>query len=277
MPIATRLAASALAALALLGSPSASLAQEEAESRFSGVAQLDLTNAYYFRGILNEKRGLIAQPWGEVYANLYSSETGLIRDVTVGFGVWLSIHSEETLAANSPPSLYEADYYPLISMDLAGGFNLLTTYYFYDSPNGAWDEAVQELNFKLSYDDSESLGLSPWVNLAIETFSSSSPSTSGSAMQFGIAPTLFENDTFSLTGSAEVGITFDDYYDGLSSDTNENTFGYANLGVAVGVPITDTWSTSLGFKYFLFGDDLQEVNGGHGGHGVVTASLSASF
>ncbi|HEU4429285.1 MAG TPA: hypothetical protein VFT98_11070, partial [Myxococcota bacterium] len=44
------------------------------ESRFSGIAQLDLTNAYYFRGILNENDGLIAQPWGELYANLYSSE-----------------------------------------------------------------------------------------------------------------------------------------------------------------------------------------------------------
>jgi hypothetical protein len=45
----------------------------------------------------------------------------------------------------------------------------------------------------------------------------------------------------------------------------------------VGVPITDTWSSNLGFKYFVFGDDLETVNGGHGGHGVVVASLSASF
>lgn len=263
----------ALALVAALATPS--LGRAEGESRFSGIAQLDVTNAYIFRGIMQEKRGLIAQPWGEAYVNLYSSDTGLIRDVTAGFGVWLSIHSEETLATNGPESIYEADYYPLVSVDLAGGFNLLTIYYFYDSPNGAWGPAVQELNFKLSYDDSEALGLSPWMNLAIETYSSSLGANSGTGLQFGIAPTLWENDTFSISGSAEVGLTLDDYYDGV--DANENTFGYANLGVGVGVPITDTWSSNLGFKYFLFGDDLETVNSGHGGHGVVTASLTAEF
>ncbi|HEU4427567.1 MAG TPA: hypothetical protein VFT98_02340, partial [Myxococcota bacterium] len=230
---------------------------------------------YYFRGILNENDGLIAQPWGELYANLYSSEDGLIRDVTAGVGVWLSIHSEETLATNSPHSLYEADYYPLVSMDLAGGFNLLTIYYFYDSPNGAWDEAVQELNFKLSYDDSESLGLSPWVNFAIETHSTSLGGSSGTGVQFGIAPTFYEGDLFSLGASAEVGLAIDDYYEGV--DSNENTFGYANIGLGVGVPITDTWSAAGTFKYFFFGDDLETVNNGDGDYPVGMVSLTAEF
>ncbi len=265
-----------LVALGLLvASVFATSGRASAESRFSGIAQLDVTNAYYFRGILNEKDGLVAQPWGEVYANLYSSEDGLIRDVTAGFGVWLSIHSEETLATNGPESIYEADYYPLVSVDLAGGFNLLTTYYFYDSPNGAWDEAVQELNFKLSYDDSEALGLAPWVNVAIETFSTSLGGNSGTGVQFGIGPTLYEADAFSIDASLEVGITLDDYYEGV--DAKENTFGYASVGVGVGVPITDTWSTSVGFKYFLFGDDLETVNGGDGGQAVGMLSLTAEF
>ena len=250
-------------------------ARAEGESRFSGVAQLDLTNAYYFRGILQENDGFIAQPWGEAYMNLYSSDDGLFRDVTAGVGVWLSIHSKETLASNGPRSIYEADYYPLVSVDFAGGFNLLTIYYFYDSPNGAWGEAVQELNMRLSYDDSESLGLSPWMNLAFETHGYSLGASSGTGMQFGVAPTFYEGDAFSVSGSAEVGLTLGDYYDGV--DSNENTFGYANLGVGVGVPITDTWAANVGFKYFLFGDDLETVNGGHGGHGVGTLSLSASF
>lgn len=259
------------AACALLAAAGSATAQE---SRFSGVAQLDLTNAYIFRGIMQEKKGLIAQPWGEVYANLYSSEEGFLRDVTAGLGVWLSIHSNETLAASNPTSVYEADYYPLVSIDFAGGFNLLTIYYFYDSPNEAWDDAVQELNFKLSWDDSEWIGLSPWLNVAIETYSTSFGSRSGTGAQFGIAPTFYESDAFSLNGSAEVGLTIDDYYEGIG---DEDTFGYANLGVGVGVPITDTLSSNLGFKYFLFGDDLETVNNGHGGHGVVTASLTAEF
>jgi hypothetical protein len=260
---------------ALVGSANGAAAQD---SRFSGVLQLDLTNAYYFRGILNEKGGFIAQPWGEAYVNLYGSDDGFIRDVTAGFGVWMSIHSRETLATNSPTSLYEVDYYPLVSVDFAGGVNLLTTYYFYDSPNGAWDQAVQELNFKLSWDDSEALGafaVAPYMNFAIETYGTSLGSNSGTGLQLGIAPTFYENDHFSISGGAEIGLTIGDYYEEV--DSNENTFGYANLGVGVGVPINDTFETSLGFKYFIFGDDLQTVNGGHGGHGVVTASVTASF
>jgi hypothetical protein len=261
------------ALLAALAIPSAGAA----ESRFSGIAQIDFTNAYIFRGIMNEKSGAIVQPWGEVYANLYSSDDGFLRDVTAGFGVWLSIHSEETLAVDDPTSLYEADYYPLVSVDVAGGVNLLTTYYFYDSPNGAWGPAVQELNFKLSLGEGPFERIAPWMNLAIETYSSSSGTTSGTGVQFGIAPTFFESDAFSVSGSAEVGLTIDDYYDGLSGDGNENTFGYANLGVGLGVPINDFLSAGLSFKYFLFGDDLEAVNGGHGGHGVVVGSVTAEF
>lgn len=264
-----------LVALALLAALLSPLAVRAQDSRFSAAAQIDLSNAYIFRGIMQEKRGLIAQPWGEAYVNLYSSEDGFLRDVTAGFGVWLSIHSKETLATNQPSSLYEADYYPLVSVDFAGGFNLLTIYYFYDSPNGAWDEAVQELNFKLSWDDGELTRLSPWVNFAIETYSTSLGSDSGSGVQFGIAPTLFEGDDFSIGASAEVGLTIDDYYEDV--DSNENTFGYANVGLGADIPINDTFSAIVGFKYFFFGDDLETLNNEHGGHGVVTASLSASF
>jgi hypothetical protein len=275
MPSAKRLILVLAVLASLVGFAGGAAAQE---GRFSGIVQLDLTNAYYFRGILQEKDGFIAQPWGEAYFSLYGSDDGFIRDVTLGFGVWMSIHSEETLALNGPESVYETDYYPLVSVEFAGGVTLLTTYYFYDSPNGAWDKAVQELNFKLSWDDSETLGafaVAPYLNLAIETYSTSLGSNSGTGLQFGIAPTFYENDHFSISGSAEIGLAIDDYYEGV--DSTENTFGYATVGGGVGVPINDTFAANLGFKYFIFGDDLETVNGGHGGHGVVTASLSASF
>ncbi len=252
-------------------------AEEAAEeaSPFSGLVQLDLTNSYYFRGIRQENDGFIAQPWGELYYSLYSSDSGLIRGVTAGAGFWFSIHGKETLAAQSPEKLYELDYYPLISIDLAGGFNLLTVYYFYDSPNGAWDEVVEELNFRLSWDDSEVLGIAPFVNVAIETHSTSLGDHSGTGVQFGIAPTLYEGDAFSVTATGEMGLAIDDYYEGVDSD--EETFGYAAVGLGVGVPINDTWSANLGFKYFLFGHDLELVNDGDSGYPVGTLSLTAEF
>ncbi len=79
-------------------------------SRLSGIVQADFSNAYYFRGILQERHGLVAQPWGELYYNVFASEDSFIRDVTVGAGVWASFQTDETLAQNSPKSLYEVDW-----------------------------------------------------------------------------------------------------------------------------------------------------------------------
>ncbi len=64
---ATPLFAVLLAALAF---SSATPVCADDESRLSGILQLDLTNAYFFRGILNERDGLIAQPWAELYVSL---------------------------------------------------------------------------------------------------------------------------------------------------------------------------------------------------------------
>jgi hypothetical protein len=85
-------AVSLLAASLVLGTAQVSRAEEEPQaeeesgSRISGIVQLDFTNAYFFRGILNSRSAFIFQPWAELYFTLYSSEEGLIRDVTVGMG-----------------------------------------------------------------------------------------------------------------------------------------------------------------------------------------------
>ena len=62
-------------------------------TRFSGSTGVDFTNAYIFRGIVQEDEGFIGQPWAEIDYNVYSSETGFLRDVTIGGGVWSSFHS----------------------------------------------------------------------------------------------------------------------------------------------------------------------------------------
>ena len=137
-----------LAALAL--SPDAAPRRDEGKPLSGSAARF--TNAYSPRHLT--RRGLIAQPWAELYVSLYSAEDGPIRDVTLGAGVWNSIHSEETLAADSPESVYETDWYPLLSVGFANGLTLTTTYYFYTSPNDAFD-TIEELNFTLEWDDSE--------------------------------------------------------------------------------------------------------------------------
>jgi hypothetical protein len=268
-----------------LGLSTPAVAEEEAESRFSGVFQTDITNAYYFRGILQEREGVIIQPWSELYYSLFSSEDGFLRDVTVGAGMWSSFHSERTGASDTMGWWYEADYYPLVSMDFAGGFNLLTVYYFYTSPNDAFTTA-QELNFKLSWDDSEVLGrfaVQPWVNLAIETVNTATGPDEGTGLQLGIAPTLYtaENDSFTLTAPMEAGVSLEDYYEG--SDGENHFWGYANVGLHLGIPLTfmpedlGSWSLGLAAKYFFFGHQLEGINRGRSTYPVGVASIGVEF
>jgi len=278
-----------LATLLALGlSGPASAQDDDLLSRFSGVAQLDVTNAYYFRGILQEREGVQIEPWTELYINLYSSEDGFLRDATIGGGVWLSFQSERTCVGCNPQSpqwLYEGDYYPLLSLGFAGNLTLNTTYYWYSSPNDAFATA-QELDFKLLWDDSEVFGrwaMAPWINLAIETHNTAFGPDEGQAVQMGIGPTIYaaEDESFTLTAPAELGLAIDDYYESASGA--ENTFGYANVGLLLSVPLSfipesaGAWTFSMSGKYFFFSSDLEAANRGRSTYPVGMASLGVSF
>lgn len=260
------------------------VAQDEETSRFSGAFQLDVTNAYFFRGILQEREGVILQPWLELYANLFSSDDGLVRDVTVGAGIWNSFHSERTGDPHERSWWYEVDYYPLVSVDFAGGVSALMVYYWYDSPSDVF-ERVQEFNLKLSWDDSEYLpfSLAPWINVAVETSRTSFGSDEGVGVQVGIAPTLYTapNETFTLTLPVEAGFSVDDYYERASG--SENAFGYANAGLAANIPLgfmpedCGDWYVNLSAKYFYFNNTLEEVNRGRSTYPVGMASIGVAF
>jgi hypothetical protein len=259
---------------------------EEEESWFSGILQTDFTNAYYFNGILNENQGFIAQPWLELYATLYSSDDGLIREAGVGGGVWNSFHEEETLAENGPHSLYETDWYPLLWVTFPGDVTLTTYYYFYTSPNGAF-HTVEELNFELAWDDSEALGrwsMKPWINFAVETSGTSLGDHEGSAVQIGVEPTIWtwEHPTVpvAFTLPLELGLSIDDYYE---LDGEEDTYGYFSFGLAATMELGfvpedyGSWKVAVSGKGLHFGDVLADVNNGDDLYGVWTASLIWEF
>jgi hypothetical protein len=222
----------------------------------------------------------------ELYVNLFSSEEGFIRDVTVGAGVWNSIHSDETLADHSPNALYETDWYPLVSVEFPYGLSLLGVYYFYTSPNGAFS-TVQEVNAKLSWDDSELLGsfaVAPWVNVAVETQRTSFGDNKGVGIQLGIEPTLVDCECgasgFTLTAPIELGLSAGDYYEEPGAD---DTFGYLSWGLKASVPLSfvsrsfGDWSFSLSGKGYTFGDNLADANHGDDVYGAGMASLTIEF
>jgi hypothetical protein len=262
--------------------------QEEEESRFSGIFQVDFSNAYFFRGILQERDSFIAQPWLEGYFSLWGSEDGFIRDISIGAGVWSSFHTEETLATDNPKSLYEVDWYPVIAVEFPAGVSFTTIYYWYTSPNDAFAH-VQEWNFKFAWDDSEYLGrfaLQPWVNFAIEMHNTSLAPKQGQGMQMGIEPTLFEvpieNYPITVTAPVELGLSLDDYYERPATG-HENTFGYASYGIKASVPLAfmpekaGSWTFSMSGKGYSLGHSLANANLGRDFTPVGVASIAVEF
>jgi hypothetical protein len=266
-----------LAFVASLGLAGPAVAQDE-ESPFSGSFTLDVTNAYFFRGILQEREGVILQPYLDLSYSLYSSEEGFLRGVSVGAGVWGSFHSERTGASDTMGWFYEADYYPVLSLDFAGGVNLTTIYYFYTSPNDAFTTA-QELNFNLSYEHA----LAPWVNIAIETVNTAFGPREGYGLQLGIEPTIYTapDESVSLSLPVEAGFSLYNYYE--TSDGENRPFGYASAGLAASIPLTfmpenlGEWSLGIAGKVIFFGHMLEDANRGRSVYPVGTMSLAVAF
>ena len=258
--------------------------------RISLMLQNDLTNVYFFRGLLNERDGYIWQPMLELYVNLFESEDGPIRSVTLGGGIWNSYHEEKTLAENSPQHLYETDWYPFLEVGLPAGFSVNAYYYYYTSPNGAFD-TVQELNLGAAWDDSEVLGrfaVQPWINFAIETQRTSFGDREGSLFQIGIEPTLYEHDSedwaFSFTAPVELGLAINNYYEEVTDDgRDEDTLGYVSYGVTASLPLSfvpsdfGAWTASIAGKGYYLHNALERLNRGEENYGQVVASLVLEY
>src|SRR5205085_10229201 len=107
---------------------------------------------------------------------LYSSEDGVLRTASVGVGTWESVHSDHTGSSGGGPNAwYEADIYPSMTLTWAGGLTTGVTYYWYTSPNNAFN-TTEEVDVNLGFDDSpylDKFALHPSLTLAFETKGSS--------------------------------------------------------------------------------------------------------
>jgi hypothetical protein len=228
----------------------------------------DITTAYFFRGILQERDGFITQPYGEVGIKLYESE-GLLSSFSLFGGVWNSIHSEQTGASASPEVLYETDWYGG-AQAVFGALTTRASYVAYTSPNDAF-ATVQEFDLSGAYDDSAYLGafaLKPSVLLAFETENTAFGVDEGIYVELGVAPGFNLNDSetypVNLSFPMKLGLSGDDYYEDATG--NDETVGYFSGGLKLGVPLAfipsdyGTWSTSLGVNFLVLGEHTGDLN-----------------
>lgn len=249
----------------------------------------DWTTAYFFRGIRQEDRGFIVEPYGEMGFELLSGEEGSLSLIA---GIWNSFHDHATGATNNSDLVdkwYESDLYVGLSGSL-GDFSMGVSYIFYTSPNGAF-ATVQEVDFFLGYDDSHFWGdstfaINPSIVLAHETGGGNADGglNRGTYLQPGIAPGF----TADLGPLGDVGFSFpilvglslSDYYENAGG--GDETFGYLSVGAKATftLPIPQdfgAWSLTGGVNVLFLGDSTEAINGGDDSEVIGSVGLLIEF
>jgi hypothetical protein len=256
-------------AAAWLGAAGASAAPNTGRLSISGG--VDITTAYFFRGILQERNGGIIQPYGELGVSLFKGE-GDFSGLSLFGGTWASLHTEETNhQASSLDAFYEQDWYGGLQAQFMDNKVTSRVFYIaYTSPSDAF-KTVQEVDLSAALDDSEWLGafaMKPSILFATETENSAMGPERGEYLELGIAPgfPIIDSEDFpvTLTFPNKVGLSLDDYYE--VSESDEDTFGYYSTGVKVSFPLTfipedyGSWSASGGATLMVLGTNTKNLN-----------------
>lgn len=257
------------------------------KSPYSLQLNFDITNAYFYHGIRQEDDGLIVQPAARATVTLFEREDFKIDGI---LGTWNSFHGEKTAATTTGDFTnywYESDLYGGLAIT-KDKFTLTSTFIILTSPSDAY-ETVQELDFNLSYDDSELLGkfaLHPYALLAVEVGADASDganSNPGTYLELGITPGFsFDVDKtpVAISFPVSVGLSLSDYFQ--DSSGNDETIGFAQVGIKASLPLPladryGRWSLNAGISALFLGDNTASFNGGDHEQLIGTIGLQLNF
>jgi hypothetical protein len=240
----------------------------------------DFANAYFFRGIFQDDTGVVMWPYGDLGFALHSGD-GLLKSVGVNIGTWNSLHTGD--AGSSGPSgklWYESDFYAGASLGF-GRTTVGVTYTAYTSPNQMFG-TVKELSFKVAVDDSGLLGavaVKPYGLLAQELDGQADGGANeGTYLELGIGPG-FSLSKMSVTVPVKVGLSLNDYYEGIAGD---ETFGFLSVAGVVTVPLTSaptkfgSWNIHGGVEFLMLGDRNEAVFG-DSSHVIGSIGIGLSY
>jgi len=272
--------------------PAPGTAEEpSAPSGPTGSIGLDVSNHYFFRGIVQETRGVVFQPYLESGFTVYEGEGGL-SSIGLSLGIWNSLHTEHPANDSGPGAWYESDLYAGVSLGLFDSLSLGVTYTAYTSPNGSF-ATVHELSGSLGYDDSSAWegiaggrfgGIQPSLTIARELEATAFGDSEGTYMELGIGPSvaLVQSDSIELGVGVPVtvGTSLGDYYEDAEGD---DFFGYLNAGLSLTAGLAfvpeqyGSWELSLGGSVLVLGDNLKTANEDRGTELLATAGLAVGY
>jgi hypothetical protein len=238
----------------------------------TGDFGVTFTSEYVSRGLVLQDKGLIAQPYLDLYVKLYSGDatSWFINSVSAQLSFWSDISNNKDQAntaiglppgyvrhnkvfpgtntrTDAAPDWYEFDWDPGISVTFAQKFTLLVQYMEFDSPSGAFD-AERSVNATLSYDDSSLLGafaLHPHGTVLYELGAPGAAGISGKGWYYelGVAPsyTFMPKSTYPVTIATPftVGLGDSRFYEfvDFTGKGHDNNFGYFSVGPSISVPL----------------------------------------
>jgi len=266
-------------------------AAQEPGSQVESSIGIDVTSQYFFRGILQEKEGVIVQPWADFVFPIWEG-----KDMALSFniGIWNSLHDGSTGSGGvGMTNHYELDAYAGIGVDLAGNLSGSITYVVLSSPNSAF-ATVQELDVSISFDDSglfgggssRFLGFQPSVLVVFELDGQSDGGgNEGIYIEVGVEPSLVliddESQPVSASFAVAAGFSLSNYFEGpMGSD---ESFGFVQGGVSLSTPLSfvparmGSWSVSGGVGILFLGDNLESINGGDNSEVNVSFGLGIGF
>ncbi len=246
-----------------------------------------MTNQYFFRGIVQENQGAIAQPSIDFVFPLWEGEN---TSWSFNIGTWNSLHDGPTGSGGVGMSLhYELDAYAGIGVDFAGNWSSSVSYVVLYSPNSAF-ATVQELDISISFDDSglfggESSGFSgvqPSVTVVWELDGQSDGGgDEGIYLEVGIEPAFDLIDPVSASFPVVTGFSLSNYFEGATG--SDDFFGFAQVGVSLSTPLNfvparlGSWTLSAGVSFLFLGDNLETINGGDRTEVIFTLGLGIAF
>lgn len=235
---------------------------------------VDTTNAYFFRGIVQEDDSFAIQPWVEVEVDLFESNE---YQYSAFLGLWNSIHGEATVGGAGTDDEFLENWYeatPYVGFSVAHDRWAVRAWYsLYTSPEGAF-ETIEEAAVSIAFDDSDLLfngfALNPSITVAIETgrdFRDDADSDQGIYVEPAIEPAVvYESDILgdiTLSMPMRIGLSAKDYYQDVNG--GDEIFGFYDFGLksSFNLPIHrdyGKWTLDASFHFLILGDNPQEYN-----------------
>jgi len=243
------------------------------ETCITGDLGVTMANEYLSRGFVLNSKGVVAQPYADLYFKLYEG-TGFINKVTFNLGLWSDINSHVQNPSSTVRNWYEFDYTAGFTVTMAKNFSATLSYFEFDSPSSNFDTA-RSINLNLAYDDTDLLGafaIHPHVTVLGELPAPGAAGANPGAWYYeiGIAPsyTFGKGGAYPVTFSVPVttGLGSDGFY-------GVDNFGYMSAGAQLAVPLAfipscyGTWTFSGGYTYYYLGNALQQFSAGNEGDG----------